>query len=172
MASGDTLVAWRALDAELPIDEFALFDTIQVNQVGLHDPLMPILVFEDGVNRYAHFGAVMPKHYTGNGINVELVWSSIQTTGNCVWIVSFKRIQDGVTDLDTAIFGNETFITPTTNAGANVVDYDTIAVSDGANMNNIAAGEFFKMELIRDGDSGSDTLAGDANLSAIIITEQ
>ena len=172
MASGDTLVSWRALDNEPPIDEFAVFETFLAIQVGVNDPLFPILVFADAVHRYGVFGATMPANYDGGGINVELVWMSAATSGNCRWIVSFLRVEDGVRNLSNLFFGPQTQISAATNGTAHVVDYDTLAVSDGANMQDIAAGEYFYLELFRDGITGLDTMTDDARLLAIIISEQ
>lgn len=172
MASGDTLVSWRALDAELPIDEFATFGTLLAVATGPHDPVFPFLLFDDAVNRKAYFGSVMPNHYAGGGVNVQVVWMSPATSGNVVWIVSFKRMEDGVQRLDNLFFGNESNVIATTDNVAHVIDYDTIAVSDGAGINLIEAGEYFWMEMFRDGDSGSDTLTNEARLLSIIISEQ
>ena len=72
MASGDTLISWRALDAEPPIDDFATFETFLAIQVGQNDPLFPGLVYADAVNRFAYFGATMPANYDGGGIHVEI----------------------------------------------------------------------------------------------------
>jgi len=172
MASGDTLVCWRALDAELPDGDFAVFDTLTAVATGANDPVWPYLMYDDAVNRYAYFGSVMPAHYSGGGVNVQVVWMSPATSGNCVWIVSFKRMEDGVQRLDNLFFGNETFIIAPTDAVAHVIDYSTIAVSDGADLNLIEAGEYFWMEMFRDGDSGNDTLTNEARLLSIIISEQ
>ncbi len=171
MASGDTLVSWRALDAEPPIDLFATFETFLAIQVGQNDPLFPVLVYADAVNRYAYFGATMPANYDGGGINVEIVWMSPATTGNCLWIISFLRVEDGVRNMSNLFFGNETNGAFPTNGTAHVVDYDTLVVTDGVEMNNIAAGEYFYMELFRDGDSGADTMTDDARVLSIIISE-
>jgi len=172
MASGDTLVSWRALDAELPIDDFATFGTLLAVQVGANDPVFPFLLYDDAVNRYAYFGATMPAHYSGGGVNVQVVWMSPATSGNVVWIVSFKRMEDGVQRLDNLFFGNETNGAFATDAVAHVIDYSTLAVSDGADLNLIEAGEYFWMEMFRDGDSGSDTMTNEARLLSIIISEQ
>jgi len=172
MASGDTLLAWRALDAELPIDDFATFDTLLAIAGGPSDPVWPYLLFDDAVNAKAYFGAVMPAHYAGGGVNVQVVWMSPATSGIVRWIVSFLRVEDGVRNLSNIFFGNETQISATTNGTAHVVDYDTLAVSDGVDLDNIVAGEYFWMEMFRDGDSGLDTMTNEARLISIILSEQ
>ena len=172
MSSGDTLVSWRALDAELPDGDFATFGTLLAVAGGLADPVWPFLLFDDSVNRKAYFGAVLPAHYAGGGLNVEVVWMSPATSGNVRWIVSFLRVEDNVRNLSNVFFGNESQISATTNGTAHVVDYDTIPVSDGADFDNIVAGEYFWMEMFRDGDSGLDTMTNEARLLAIIISEQ
>lgn len=172
MASGDTLVSWRAMDAELPIDDFAVFDTLLAIAGGPADPVWPFLRFDDGANRKAYFGATLPAHYAGGGIKVEVIWMSPATTGNVAWIVSFLRVEDGVRNLSNIFFGNEEFIIVPTNGTAHVVDYDTILVNDGIDFNLIEAGEYFWMEMFRDGDSGLDTMTDEARLLSIIISEQ
>jgi hypothetical protein len=47
----------------------------------------------------------------------------------------------------------------------------SIAFTDGAQMDSVAAGEGFRLSVIRDADNGSDTMTGDAELWAVEIKE-
>jgi len=49
--------------------------------------------------------------------------------------------------------------------------YDTIAFTNGAQMDSLAAGESFRLRIYRDANNGDDDMAGDAQLLRIEIQE-
>lgn len=135
----------------------------------------PVLDFDAVVNELAMFQGFMPRHYAGTtGITVTVgVAASSATTGDMSWKIFFMSVSDNADDLDVKNFAdpqsNQAVDAPTT-LGA--VRYFTIAFTDGAQMDSIAAGEMFYMLLMRDAqDSTNDDMAGDAEVVFAEIQE-
>jgi len=163
MSSGDTLVVLTAAQGEPPSTNYATFDT-RNNAL--------VLEFDDGTDESIEFGAVMPRHYDGGGVTVTLHWmSEDQTTGNCIWNVAFKSLSDDADDLDTKAFAASQNVTATTASAAGELDYAETTHTDGAQMDSVAAGEYFRLQVLRDADNASDTLTNDAQLLSVEIRE-
>ncbi len=163
MASGDTLLVIPPGLAELPASAFATFDA---RNVAL------ILDFDDTTDESAEFPGFMPRHYGGGGITVTIGWmATTAITGNVVWNVAFKSFTEDADDLDTKAFAAANAVTDAAPSAAGEVKNATVTFTDGADMDSVAAGEYFRMELTRDADNASDTLVGDAELLFIEIKE-
>ena len=161
MASGDTLCFWTALSNEPPSSFPAQFD----KRAGV-----PVLDFDDSVDENAEFGGFMPRNYAGGGITVTIGWmASSATSGTTSWDISFKSITDDADDLDTKSYAAANTVTATTASASGEVDYATVTFTDGADMDSIAAGEYFRMQVTVDASDG--TMTGDAELVFIEIQE-
>jgi hypothetical protein len=167
----DTLeaAAWKifftAPANEPPASSYATLDTRNSH---------PVLDFDAAADERAVFRAVLPSVYSGGGLNVKLIWAATSATaGNVIWRVVIERLNAGAVDLDADSWG------PNVNGSAAATDSvsgetteTTIAVSDGANMDSLAAGEMFRLNITRVGTDGSDTMTGDAELLMVVVTEQ
>lgn len=142
----------------------------------------PVLAFDDTVNEVAVFKMVMPRHYDGTtGITITFGVSSATTTGDMSFAAFLKSITDNVDnahDVGEDPSGLKMFAAPQVNqavdaaGGVGDVRYFTITFTDGAQMDNIAAGELFYLFVMRDAqDSTNDDMVGDAKLTFIEITE-
>ena len=169
MASGDTLATFFANNDEPPDTNPATLDT----RGGAANAQQLVLDFDAGTDESAEFSGFMPRHYgAATGITVTIMWAaSSATSGDCIWDVSFKSYTDDVDDLDTKVFAAVNSVTATAASASGEVDYVTITFTDGADMDSIAAGEFFRMRITRDADNASDTMTGDAELVSIEIQE-
>lgn len=165
MASGDSLIIFRANDNEPPSSNFATFDTR--NNVSVLD-------FDDTTDESAVFGGVMPRNYAGGGITVTVGWMATSaTTGTISLDVAFMSVTDDADDLDTKAFASANNANPTTASATGEVDYATVTFTDGADMDSIAAGEYFRMKVTRDADgtTSTDNLSGDMELVFVEIKE-
>lgn len=163
MASGNSLVAFRATANHPPASAYATPDTRNSH---------PVLDFDAATDESAIFGGVLPRHYSGGGVTVRLGWlASSATTGDVVWNGAFERHDDDVTDLDADSFAAAQAATATTASGSGEVQYTDIAFTDGAQMDSLAAGESFRLKITRDADNVSDTMTGDAELLSVEIRE-
>ena len=164
MASGDSLCVFTPAMAELPSSNYATFDV----RSGVL-----VLDFDDGTDESAEFAGFMPRHYDGGGLTVTIGWmASSATSGNCDWEVSLKSVSDDADDLDTKAFASANGVIAAAASASGEVAYDTVTFTDGADMDSIAAGEYFRLELNRDAnDATNDTMTGDAELVFIEIRE-
>jgi hypothetical protein len=60
---------------------------------------------------------------------------------------------------------------PTAPGTFGIISATTIAFTNGTQINNLVAGESFRMKVRRDGTNGSDTMTGAAQLLAVEIKE-
>lgn len=163
MASGNTLLIFTPLHNEPPASNPATFDTRNAH---------PVLDFDATTNESAVFSAVMPQHYAGTtGVTVYLHYSMSSAEADTVdWDAAFELIGDGDLDVDGDSFAAVNSVDNTTvPATSGLVDVVSIAFTDGADMDSVAAGELFRLKITR--DASSDDAAGDAELHAVEIRE-
>jgi len=173
MSSGDTLLVLVPADAQPPDADLATFDEILTASADEPDQRILVLDFDPGsTEEYAYFAGVMPRHYDGGGVTVTIGWSSDATSGVCRWAVAFKSVTDDADDLDSKAFAAPNTVDATTASAAGEVDYAEIAFTDGADMDSVAAGELFFLELSRNSSHANDTMnSNDAELHFIEIRE-
>lgn len=163
MATTDTLIQFHALSNEPPATNYATFDTRNS---------IPVLDFDASADESAEFSGVMPRHYDGGGITITIAWMATSaTTGDVVWNAALKSVTDDADDLDTKAFDTARTATTTTASASGEVKYTTISFTDGDQMDFVAAGEYFRLQILRDADNGSDTMTGDAELLSVEIKE-
>jgi hypothetical protein len=163
MASGQSLCTWTAENgASFPATNYATFDTRNTHPCYDFDPTTQESI-------YLHF--VLPRHYSGGGITVYLHWAaSTATSGSGGWDVSFERIGDGQQDIDSDGFASAQTVTAVTvPATSGNVKITNVAVTNGANMDSIAAGESFRLRIRR--DVANDDATGDLELVGVELKE-
>ena len=165
MASGDTLAVFTPLHNEPPAASFATLDTRNS---------IPVLDFNDSADESAIFRGLMPRHYAGGGVTVTIGWMATDTTvtpHNCIWLAAFKSCSDDADDLDTKAFDDANTVTDAEASASGEVAYAVITFTDGDDMDSVAAGEVFWLQITRDADNESDTLTDDAELVFVEIKE-
>ena len=130
-----------------------------------------MLDFDDTTNESAVLSGVMPRHYGGGGVTVYLHYSMTSgVAGDVDWDVTFERIGDGQQDIDSDGFAAANSVDDTAVPGtAGLVDIVSVAFTDGADMDSVAAGEGFRLKITR--DAASDTASGDAELRFVELKE-
>ncbi len=163
MASGNTLVVFTVHANEPPASNYATFDTRNSHAV---------LDFDDTTGEGACFTGIMPRNYSDTtGVTVYLHWMATSaTSGTIGWLVAFERMGDGGTDQDADSFASDQTVTAETVDGTSgIMDVSNVAVTKGANMDSVVAGDTFRLRVTR--DVANDTAAGDAELISIEIKE-
>lgn len=162
MASGDTLLIFTPHSAEYPTSNFATPDTRNQH---------PCLDFDASTNESVIFSAVMPQNYKGGGVTVYLHYAMTSATTNTVdWDVAFERVGDQQLDIDSDSFAAVNSVNDTTVPGTSgYVDVVSCGFTDGADMDGVAAGETFRLQITR--DAVSDDATGDAELYMVEIRE-
>ncbi len=165
MASGDTLCVFFPQNGEPPATNYATLDT----RNGVL-----VLDFDSATDESIEFAGFMPRHYAGSGITVTVGWmATTATTGTISLDVGFKSVTDDADDLDTKAFAAVNNANPTTASATGEVDYATITFTNGADMDSVAAGEYFRMIVTRDADgtTSTDNMTGDMELVFVEIKE-
>jgi hypothetical protein len=137
--------------------------------VGTSSPVewFPVLAFDTTTVEYADWhGLIMPPHYAGGGLTCSIRSSAGATTGTLQWALALRAIADDAEDLDTTA---QTYDYNVIASAIGELTYDNITFTSGADMDSVAAGDSFTLRLRR--DTGSDTLATDAYIHSIRITE-
>lgn len=162
MASGQTLVAWLPQAHEPPTTNPATLDTRNSH---------PVLDFDTTTQEIAIFSGVMPRNYAGGGITVTVSWmATTAVTGTGAFDVAFERIGAAQQDVDADGFGTATASAAVTvPATSGHTAMTAIAVTSGANVDSIAAGESFRLRLRR--NVALDSAAGDLEVRAVELRE-
>lgn len=163
LGSGQTLLTFHPYQNEPPAANYATLDTRNGH---------PVLDFDAAADESAIFTGILPRSYAGGGVTVYLHLTDTNDTNaahKSYWDVSFER--DTAQDLDADSFaaaqsGN---ISPNGTSGIPVVL--SIAFTNGAQMDSVAAGELFRLMVTRDANNGSDDWANDAELLLVELKE-
>lgn len=161
MASGNDLVVFRPQDDEMPATAYAQLDVRNGH---------PVLAFDGTTAEKAIFSGLMPRHYGGGGITIYLTWCAVPTSGNVGWLLALERIGAAQQDVDSDGFASDQTVTAATVDGTSGnTSITNAAITNGANMDSVAAGELFRLRVTR--DVNNDTAAGDAQLMLVEIKE-
>lgn len=154
---------WFPKDNEPPASNYATLDTRNSH---------PVLDFDTTTQETAIFRGFLPADYASRGVTITLVVAATSaTSGTIGFDVAFERIDASGLDIDADSFASATTVTATTVPGTSgQVLYLTVNVSDGANMDSLAAGEMFRLRIRR--DVSNDTATGDAELLGVSMVEQ
>jgi hypothetical protein len=165
MASGDTLLVFTPLHNEPPSSAFATLDLRNGH---------PVLDFDGSADEEAVFSGVLPRHYDGGGLSVVLhVAFSSATSGSSRWQAAVERIDAGGLDVDADSFAAFQSSGTSAPGASGQVATCTIDLTDGAQIDGLAAGEAFRLKLRRDADgtSGTDDITTDAELVMVEMKE-
>ena len=162
MASGDTLAIFMPLGSEPPASNYATLDTRNAH---------PVLDFDPATAESILFSGVLPPNYAGGGLTVRLSWAATTATGgDVVWSAAFERLSGQ--DIDSDGFASARTATGTANGTSGVLTVTSISFTHGAQIDSLAAGEAFRLQISRAAADAGDTMSGDAELIAVEIREQ
>ena len=162
MASGDTLLVFTPFHNEPPVSVPATLDLRNNN---------PTLDFDASTAKFAVFSGVMPRNYAGGGVTVYLHYAmSSAISGDIDWDAAWERIGDQQLDIDADSFAAVNSVdTTTVPATSGLVDIVAITFTDGADMDSVAVGEAFRLQVSR--DAPNDSATGDAELVRVEVKE-
>lgn len=110
--------------------------------------------------------------YGSGGLTWRFEWSAASATGNVTrWEIALRRMQDDAEDIDTSQTYDFNAVDATAPDVSGEISYDTIAMTDGADMDSVANGEIFIARLRRNASHANDTMTGDAELWSLEGTE-
>ena len=163
MAAGDLLIDFPPQSSEPPSTGAATPDARNGH---------PVLDFDASADEATLFTAVMPWHYAGGGVTVYAVvsFSSDTTATHAGQLeISFERIGDGEQDLDADGFATAKDLALTVPATSGLTEVESVAFSHGAEIDNVAAGEMFRVKVSC--DTSDSTFTGDLELLRLVLRE-
>lgn len=167
MASGDPVV--QVLEVMPPGSSAATMDT----RAGGSTPGEVVLVwdFDAATSEYLDFKCIL-RGYDGGGLTFTLPWSASTATADQIrWEIGIRRMDDDGEDIDAAHTYDTNGVSDTCASGSGELSYPVITFTDGADMDSWADGEIAIVRVYRDHDHADDTMAGDAELWALVGKE-
>ncbi len=135
----------------------------------------PVIAFEDGTNATkpcACFEFRMSPYYSGGGLTITYTSGATATTGTTDVEASFERLNSGGQDWDLDGFASAVAANFTPNTTSGTFEDETIAFTDGAQIDSLAAGELGRIMTCRDSDDATnDTMTGDWQIGHVAIME-
>jgi len=163
MAAGDLLADFSPQCNEPPSSGAATPDVR-----GGH----PVLDFDDSADEAAVFTAILPWHYSGGGITVYAVVSFTSDTGDGhtgQLEIAFERIGDAGQDLDSDGFAAAKELTVAVPSTCGHTEVGSVAFTDGAEIDGLAAGELFRVRVVC--DASESDFSGDLELERLVLRE-
>lgn len=118
-----------------------------------------IWVFKDTATAIGLWsGIYIPANYVGSA-KFGVIWTSTVTSNNVVWKLDY-RVVDG-NDSESLDQSGSTETVSGTYAAPGAAHRRMVSATSITSA-NLGAGKWMQLELLRDGSSGSDTMAGDA----------
>lgn len=132
----------------------------------------PIYSFDASTQWYLDF-LVALQGYDGGGLTVVIPWSAASaTSGDVVWGVAVRRVQDDAEDVDTSHTYDYNKTTDTCASASGELSYPTVTFTTGADMDSWADGELAMVRVSRfTGDAG-DGMTGNAEIMGSIIVKE
>jgi len=131
-----------------------------------------VLDFDAATDEEAVFDIYLLPSYSGGGLTCTAgCYASTATSGNFVLQMAIER---GNTDIDADSFAAfQSSGAVATNATSGIVTLAPVAFTNGAQMDNLAAGEAGRLKIRRDADdtSATDSMAGDLEFDYVIVKE-
>ena len=132
-----------------------------------------VIDFDDTADESVEFPAWMPDNYSGGGVTVTIGYmASTATSGTVSLDIAFKSMTDDVDNISKS-FAAANNVNSTTASASGEIKYQSLTITDGADMDSVAANEWFKIKFTRDADSttSTDNLVGDIELVFIEFKE-
>lgn len=166
MASGDQLAKFLALNNEPPASSAARISTLNG---------VMCLAFGPTADSIAEFGDVFSRAYGGGGLTITVGWTGATgaASGSEVkWEIAIERVPDDTQPLNTLAYTAVQGVLATHASADFELDYATITFTDGAQMDSLAVGEYYRLRILRDvSDETSDPYGGDALLAFLEVRE-
>lgn len=122
------------------------------------------LDFDAATDEVAYLNVFLPPQYSGGQLKLELYWTALSGTGAVVWVCDMKCLaHDAVI---TAASRATQSVTSTLTAANDLQRTEFTVTPNGA-----AANTWLQILIRRDADNGSDTLAVDALVIGLNLTQ-
>jgi len=132
----------------------------------------PVLDFDPTVNEDAIWTRNLSDNYNGDGLTLDTYWTFTSAVAGTLGIqASIERMDAASLDIDADSFATFQTATGAVPGTSGQILKVSITFASGSAMDNLVAGEMFRLKLQRDA-VGTDTAAGDAELLCAVLKEQ
>ena len=123
----------------------------------------PILNFNTSTSECGFWDGTLPSWYGSNGVTVTLCSiAPTLTSGTVEWDVYFEKLASQDIDSDGFTASPQSTAATSVNATSGIQTCQTVAFTDGAQMDSVGAGDDFRLKICR--NVAGDSLAEDASL--------
>jgi len=133
-----------------------------------------LLNFSDSSTESAIFTGVMPSTYYNRGVSVIIYWAAATSTNTSHavrWGAQFEALKAGGHDLDADDFAAAKYALGNPPSESGQVVKTQIDFGNGVDIDDVVAGDAFRLRIFRDGADSNDTMSGDAQLLVVEIVE-
>ena len=154
VAGSKTLGVFTPMTSQSPASNFATKDTRNS---------IVVLDYDDTTSESSFWVGIIPEGTSlTSGITAYVHWlATTATSGSTVWEIAIENMN---TDLDSDSFDTAVNSAGTANGTSGIKTVTSIAITT---IDNIAAGDMFRVRLARLPSNGSDTMVGDAELISL-----
>lgn len=117
-------------------------------------------------------GVVIPDYDAANSLALRIDWAApaAVVVGSVKWNAAFERMALGVDDIDVDDFAAIQTVTTVAPGTTGFLVRTTIPFTT-AQADSIAAGEDYRLQIVRDAEDAADTLVGDATVLRVSLAE-
>lgn len=165
MATGDPIAQFMPYANEPPSASYATLDLRNGH---------PTLDFDGSADEEAVFSFVLPSNYGGSGLDINTYWAATSATSGSFRVqAAIERTYDGALDIDGDGFAAFQSAGGSAVNPAGQVIKVTVPLTNGAQMDSLAAGELGRLKIRRDADgtSGTDDITTDMELLGVYVEE-
>lgn len=128
----------------------------------------PIVAFDQTVDEGIIFHGIMSQDYSAGTMTLDMEFAGDGvTTGDVKWLVSWEAAP---ADLDVDSFHTAKTVTTTTSGTDGGTVTSTITFTQ-AEADGLAAGDPFRLKVVRDADDAGDTMTADAQLLSVHVRQ-
>ena len=130
-----------------------------------------VLLFPDTGSFYSIFNLIMPNHYSGGGLLIDIMWTGVSTASVVEFTSWFTRFDATDPFLTKEPFGGQSDVDGAPTVAREVL-FAQIQHNDGAQMGNVVANDFFRLVFYRNANGPPDFYVGDVEVMALYLREQ
>ncbi len=163
MAAGPTLIRFPARDAE------GLGRSSTAPRSARRN-LHYVIRFDGTVASSCNWTGILPQQYGGSGVTIRIHFASdeILASKTAIYRTRFERIGQSQ-DIDIDSFASNIAKAHTLNTTPGIVEVMEIVHTDGSQMDNLVAGELFRLNVERNGSF--DNSSADTYVTHVELTE-
>lgn len=135
---------------------------------------LSVLEFDAASSQYYDFYHVMPQNYDGGGVTLVIHWAAKTAAGGADDVrfeAAFRALEDDAEDVDGSHSYDYNGVSDLPPSASGEFTKASITFTDGADMDNVGAGDPFILRVRRNPAHDDDDMSGDAQVMMYILKE-